>query len=107
LSKRATGNGAFAIMRVNGSDALLKNASSSGVFDHYKFTHSPLSSSHKHNTKHLSNKYSKFSFFQIILDLNFDPSNQGNYTAEEPNGSSFFAGIFPNYDQNNFYPNQV
>jgi hypothetical protein len=43
----------------------------------------------------------------MIPDLNFDPSVEENYTAEEPNGSSFFTRIFSNYDQNNFYPNQA
>jgi hypothetical protein len=41
----------------------------------------------------------------MIPDLNFDLSDEENYTAEEPNGSKFFARIFPNYDQTNFYPN--
>jgi hypothetical protein len=43
----------------------------------------------------------------MIPDLNFDPSDEGNYTAGEPSGSRFFMGIFPNYDQNNSYPNHV
>jgi hypothetical protein len=43
----------------------------------------------------------------MISDLNFDPSDEANYTAEEPSGSSFFTRIFSNYDQNNFYPNHV
>jgi hypothetical protein len=66
-----------------------------------------FSSSHKH--KHLSYKqikYPKFSFFQMISDLNFDPSDEENYNAEESSGSSFFAGIFPNYGQSNSYPNR-
>jgi hypothetical protein len=71
-------------------------------------TQALLSSSHKN--KYLSYKlikYPKLTFFQMIPDLNFDPSNERNYTAEEPSGSSFFTGIFPNYDKNNFYPNHV
>jgi hypothetical protein len=107
LSKRATGSGLFATAHTNGSGALLKDASSSGIFDHYKFTHPSLTTSHKHNTKHLSYKYPNLLFFQMISDLNFDPSDEENYTAEEPSGSSFFAIIFSNYAQNNFYPNQV
>jgi hypothetical protein len=43
----------------------------------------------------------------MIPDLNFDPSDEKNYTAEEPSGNSFFAEIFSNYDQINYYPNQV
>jgi hypothetical protein len=43
----------------------------------------------------------------MIPYLNFDPSDEENYTAEEPSDSSFFAEIFPNYDQSNSYPNQV
>jgi hypothetical protein len=43
----------------------------------------------------------------MIPNLNFDPSDERNYIAEEPNGSSFFARIFSNYDQSNSYPNQV
>jgi hypothetical protein len=94
LSKHATASGVFATVRVNGSGALLKDISFSGVFDHYKFTQLSLSSSHKHNTKHLSYKYPKFSFFQMIPDLNFDPSDDENYTEGEPSGSNFFAKIF-------------
>jgi hypothetical protein len=37
----------------------------------------------------------------MILDLNH-LTDERNYTAEEPSGSSFFAGIFPNYDQIKF-----
>jgi hypothetical protein len=107
LNKRATGSDVFATVRVNGSDTLLNNTSSNDIFDHYKLTHPSLSSSHKHNTKHLSYKYPKFSFFQMIPDLNFDPSDEENYTGEEPNCSRFFARIFLNYDQSNFYLNQV
>jgi hypothetical protein len=40
-------------------------------------------------------------------DLNFHPTDEGNYTAKEPNGNSFLVGIFPNYDQIDFYSNQV
>jgi hypothetical protein len=97
LSKRATASGVFATVHANDS----------GVFDHYKFTHPPLSSSHKHNTKYLSYKYLNFSFFQLISDLNFDHFDEENYTAGEPSGSNFFAGIFSNFDQSNSYPNQV
>jgi hypothetical protein len=43
----------------------------------------------------------------MISDLNFNFSDEGNYTAGEPNGSSFFARIFLNYDQSNSYPNHV
>jgi hypothetical protein len=43
----------------------------------------------------------------MISDLNFDPSDEENYTTEEPSGSSFFVGIFLNYDQSNSYPNQI
>jgi hypothetical protein len=43
----------------------------------------------------------------MISYLNFDPSDEENYTAGEPSRSSFFARIFSNYDQNNSYPNQV
>jgi hypothetical protein len=101
----------------NGSGTLLNNASSNDIFDHYKLTHPLLSSSHKHNINipltptcrsphltnrtllHLSYKYPNFSFLQMIPDLNFDLSDEGNYTVEEPSGSSFFARIFSNHDQ--------
>jgi hypothetical protein len=43
----------------------------------------------------------------MIPDLNFHPTDEGNYTAEEPSGSSFLAEIFSNYGQTNSYPNQV
>jgi hypothetical protein len=43
----------------------------------------------------------------MIHDFNFDPTDEGNYTVEEPSSSSFLAEIFSNYDQTNFYPNQV
>jgi hypothetical protein len=43
----------------------------------------------------------------MISDLNFNPSDEGNYTAEKASGSSFFARIFLKYDQSNSYPNQV
>jgi hypothetical protein len=43
----------------------------------------------------------------MISDLNFDSVNEGNYTTEEPSGSSFLAGMFPNYGQANSYPNQI
>jgi hypothetical protein len=43
----------------------------------------------------------------MIPDLNFYPADEENYTAEEPSGSSFLAGIFLTYDQTNSYPNQV
>jgi hypothetical protein len=41
----------------------------------------------------------------MISDLNFNLVAEGNYTAEELSGSSFLAGIFPNYGQTNSYPN--
>jgi hypothetical protein len=34
-------------------------------------------------------------------------TDEENYTTEEPSGSSFFVGIFSNYEQSNSYPNQV
>jgi hypothetical protein len=40
-------------------------------------------------------------------DLNFHPTDDGNYTAKEPNSSSFLIKIFPNYGQIDFYSNQV
>jgi hypothetical protein len=82
--------------RANDSGTLLKNVNSTDVFDHYKFA-SPvtlfISQTNQISHRHLSYKqikYPKFSFFQMIPDLNFDPSDEGNYTAEEPSGSSFF-----------------
>jgi hypothetical protein len=87
--------------------ALLPQNVSNSVFVYYKYTH-VLHSSHLTNTNNLSYKLIKylfFYFFQIIPDLNFYPADEGNYTSEEPNGSSSFARIFSNYDQNNSYPN--
>jgi hypothetical protein len=91
----------------------------SGVFSHYKYDPS-------RRTPHLTNNqtlslisqtiYSniqKFSyFFKMRHDLNFHPTDEENYTAEEPNGSSFLAEIFLNqiflnYGQTNFYQNQI
>jgi hypothetical protein len=40
----------------------------------------------------------------MISDLNFYPTNEENYAAEQLSGSSFFKVIFPTYDQTNSYP---
>jgi hypothetical protein len=40
----------------------------------------------------------------MLSDLNFYPTNEKNYTTEQPNGSNFLAGIFSTYDQTNSYP---
>jgi hypothetical protein len=41
-------------------------------------------------------------------DLNFHPIDEANFHhIEEPSGSRFLAGKFPNYGQINFYSNQV
>jgi hypothetical protein len=40
----------------------------------------------------------------MILDLNFYPTDEENYTREKPSGSSFLAEIFSTYDQTNSYP---
>jgi hypothetical protein len=40
----------------------------------------------------------------MIPELNFYPADEENYTAEQPRGSSFLAGIFSTYDQTNSYP---
>jgi hypothetical protein len=41
------------------------------------------------------------------LDLNFHPTDEENYTAEEPSDSNFLVEIFSNYGQIDSYPNQV
>jgi hypothetical protein len=43
----------------------------------------------------------------MIPDLNFDSTDEGNYTAKELSDNSFLVGIFSNYGQINSYPNQV
>jgi hypothetical protein len=43
----------------------------------------------------------------MISDLNFYPTNKGNYTMKEPSDSNFLAEIFSNYGQTNSHPNQV
>jgi hypothetical protein len=39
----------------------------------------------------------------MIPDLNYYPADEENYTAEQPSGSSFMAGIFPIHDQTKSY----
>jgi hypothetical protein len=39
----------------------------------------------------------------MIPDLNYYPADNENYTAEQPRGSNFLAGIFPIHDQTNSY----
>jgi hypothetical protein len=43
----------------------------------------------------------------MISNLKFGLADEENYIAEELSGSSFFTGIFSNYDQSNFYSNQI
>jgi hypothetical protein len=39
----------------------------------------------------------------MIPDLNFYPTEEEYYTAEQSSGNIFLAGIFPTYDQTNSY----
>jgi hypothetical protein len=39
----------------------------------------------------------------MIPYLNYYPDDEENYTAEQPSGSSFLAGIFSTHDQTNSY----
>jgi hypothetical protein len=91
-----------------------QSASTSGIFDHYKY-HFTRRSPHltnalnslTHLTKYLF-KYPNFSyFFKMRPDLNFHHTDKENYIAEKPSDSSFLAGIFSNYGQTDSYPNQV
>jgi hypothetical protein len=99
--KRATGSGTFTSRHCHTPISMV-------FFYHYKYAHTRRS---PHLTLTLTNyliKYPKFSyFFKMISDLNFYSIDEGNYTAEEPSGSSFLAGIFPNYGQTDSYSNQV
>jgi hypothetical protein len=53
-------------------------------------------------------KFNKnFIFFKMRSDLNFYPTSDKNYTAEEPNSSNSFARIFSNFGQTDFYPNHA
>jgi hypothetical protein len=39
----------------------------------------------------------------MLSNLNYYPANEENYTAEQPSGSNFLTGIFPNHNQTNSY----
>jgi hypothetical protein len=71
------------------------NTNITGVFDHYKYTNAHRSH-HLTNTLTLTNtlfhkliKYPKFSFLSNDITINFDPTDEGNYTTEELSGSKF------------------
>jgi hypothetical protein len=42
-------------------------------------------------------------FFKMLPYLNYYPVDEENYTAEQPSGSNFLTGIFPNHNQTNSY----
>jgi hypothetical protein len=96
LTKRATGSGAFG-----------ENASASGVFSPYKLSAPSLRISQTHRISTLTNtnrsNIQLFHFFKMIPNLNYYPADEENYIAEQPNGSSFLAGIFPTHDQTDSY----
>jgi hypothetical protein len=81
-----------------------KRITACGAFGYYKY-HTSLtqfSQTQIHTQFSQTQIQQTSNFFKMLPDLNYYPDEE-NYTAEQPSGSNFLTGIFPNHNQTNSY----